>query len=85
MILNLLLQPLASALAIWYHPSAHIVTTVLITGATSGIGREIALAYAAPGIAIVLTGRDPSRLDEVESECRQRGAFVIGKRIDVRD
>ncbi len=35
---------------------------ILITGASSGIGQEIALLYAKAGINLVITGRDKKRL-----------------------
>ena len=38
--------------------------TVLITGASSGIGRETALECARMGASVVITGRDKDRLDE---------------------
>lgn len=49
---------------------------ILITGASSGIGEALALAYAAPGIFLALLGRDEPRLSAVAAACRQRGAEV---------
>lgn len=60
-------------------------THVLITGATGGIGRALALVYASPGRVLVLGGRDPERMDEVEAQCRARGAEVIPLLMDIRD
>lgn len=37
-------------------------TTVLVTGATDGIGRALALALAARGLRVLLHGRDPAKL-----------------------
>src|SRR3546814_6372298 len=37
--------------------------SIVITGGSSGIGEALALAYAAPGAFLALTGRDRSRLD----------------------
>ena len=34
--------------------------SILITGASSGIGEALALAYARPGAFLALTGRDPA-------------------------
>lgn len=42
--------------------------TVLVTGASSGIGRAAALAAAAAGAAVMVTGRDESRLAGVAAE-----------------
>lgn len=41
--------------------------TILITGASSGIGRQVALQVARQGGQLVLTGRDPSRLNETSA------------------
>jgi short-subunit dehydrogenase len=59
--------------------------TVLITGASSGIGYALALAYAARGTRLLLTGRDASRLERVESDCRTRGAEVEISTVPVTD
>ncbi|MCX5465091.1 SDR family oxidoreductase [Alcaligenes parafaecalis] len=45
----------------------------LITGASSGIGRAMALMFAEHGAAIVLTARRSALLDEVAKEIRQLG------------
>lgn len=58
---------------------------ILITGASSGIGRELAIAYADKGIKLLLTGRNAERLAEVEKICREKGAAVKTSTIDVTD
>lgn len=60
-------------------------TAILITGASSGIGRGLATAYAGHGISLYLSGRDADRLESVAAECRERGAQVEAKIIDVTD
>lgn len=59
--------------------------TVLITGASSGIGEALALEYAAPETVLAITGRDTARLESVAAACRAKGAEVISFVGDVRD
>lgn len=42
--------------------------SILVTGASSGIGKEIAIACAKMGAVVVLNGRDESRLNETVSQ-----------------
>lgn len=44
--------------------------TVLITGASSGIGAAIAKRFAAAGYELLLLGRDERKLAQVKSECK---------------
>ena len=50
--------------------------TILITGASSGIGAALARVYAAPGNRLVLWGRNDVRLNATAEQCRVRGAAV---------
>ncbi|MDG2045636.1 MAG: SDR family NAD(P)-dependent oxidoreductase [Halioglobus sp.] len=59
--------------------------SILITGASSGIGRALALHYAAPGITLFITGRDQRRLEDVAEQCRSVGAFASTWVGDVTD
>ena len=59
--------------------------TILITGASSGLGAALALYYAAPGITLHLQGRTDSRLQEIAEKCRTKGANVHTNLIDVTD
>lgn len=59
--------------------------SILITGASSGIGEALALHYAADGVSLALTGRNRERLEAVAEKCRARGADVSPKIIDVAD
>jgi short-subunit dehydrogenase len=63
---------------------ASIPTTVVITGASSGIGRALALRFARDGAILGLLGRSSDRLDTVAEECRRCGAVVSTATIDVR-
>ncbi len=60
-------------------------STVLITGASGGIGAALARNYAEPGRTLVLHGRDPIRLGAVAKECEAHGARVLTLTFDVRD
>ncbi len=59
--------------------------TVLITGATSGIGEATARAFAAEGYRIIITGRRASRLKELKVSLKDSGAKVELLAFDVRD
>lgn len=56
---------------------------VLITGATSGIGRALAEHYAAPGVTLSLTGRNTAALEVVSAAIRAKGASVATRTGDV--
>lgn len=58
---------------------------VIITGASLGIGRELALQLAEHGAHIALAARDEERLTQVAAQCRERGAAVIAVPTDVSD
>ena len=59
--------------------------TILITGASSGLGAGLAVHYAAPGVHLVLLGRDQQRLNANALLCTARGATVTTEMIDVTD
>ncbi|WP_297596390.1 SDR family NAD(P)-dependent oxidoreductase [uncultured Cetobacterium sp.] len=59
--------------------------TVLITGATKGIGRSCALAYAEKGANLILTARSSDLLDSLKEELmRKYGIKVYTLTMDVR-
>ena len=59
--------------------------TVLITGATGGIGRALALQYAEPDKVLILLGRNETVLTELADRCREQGSRAITLAIDLRD
>src|SRR5579871_3190767 len=59
---------------------------VLVTGASAGIGRATALAFAAEGARMLLAARRAGKLAEVASECLKQGAPAVHSiDLDVRD
>ena len=60
-------------------------TSILITGASSGIGSALAHHYAEPGTTLFLSGRNAIRLAEIEDTCTAAGASVHARVIDVCD
>ncbi|TDD65132.1 SDR family oxidoreductase [Jiangella aurantiaca] len=59
--------------------------TALITGASRGIGRALALGLADRGVAVGLVARRRETLDPVVEECRRRGVAAVGVTADVAD
>lgn len=59
--------------------------TVVITGASSGIGRATAREFAAQGVRLVLAARRQDALHEVVAECERAGARALAQPTDVTD
>ena len=57
---------------------------ILVTGATSGIGRATALRLSEPGVEMIITGRRMDRLVALKSEVEARGAECLVLNFDVR-
>jgi NAD(P)-dependent dehydrogenase (short-subunit alcohol dehydrogenase family) len=58
---------------------------VVVTGASSGIGRAAALALADEGAAVVAVARRARAIDDVAAACRQRGREALAVPADVTD
>jgi short-subunit dehydrogenase len=56
---------------------------VIITGASSGIGRELARRMAVAGARLSLAARDVKRLEDVRAECQGLGAKALAVPTDV--
>lgn len=60
--------------------------TILVTGATSGFGKAIAIIFAKNGYDLIITGRRAERLDAFKTELEQQyQCNVITLNFDVRD
>ena len=56
---------------------------IILTGASEGIGRALALALASQGARVALAARDAARLEELARECRGRGAEALAVPTDI--
>jgi NADP-dependent 3-hydroxy acid dehydrogenase YdfG len=59
--------------------------TAVVTGASSGIGRAVAVSLAGAGATVVLGGRTATALQDAVKEIEQAGGRAIGVTLDVRD
>lgn len=62
-----------------------IPTRICITGASSGLGRALAVIYARSGVELFLCGRNQERLSDTALICRAKGAAISTSIIDVTD
>ena len=58
---------------------------VVVTGATSGLGRQAAIELAALGCTVVCVGRNATRLDEVGGTITDAGGTAILEQADLSD
>lgn len=58
---------------------------VVVTGASEGIGRELALQLAGQGAWLALAARDGAKLEAVAEACRARGGRAVAVPTDVAD
>ncbi|MCA8008880.1 SDR family NAD(P)-dependent oxidoreductase [Burkholderia cenocepacia] len=59
--------------------------SIVITGASAGLGRALALAYAQPGTMLGIVGRNLAEVEKTAAACRARRAMVDTGAVDVRD
>ena len=59
--------------------------TILITGASSGLGYELALQYSKPHIRLILVGRNVDQLNKIANLCSARGAETYLLALDIRE
>lgn len=58
---------------------------VIITGASSGIGKELALRYAKEGAWLILAARNQEKLEATAESCRSIGGKAVAVTTDVSD
>ena len=51
--------------------------TIWITGASSGIGEALSIAFAKRGASIILSGRDKDKLEAVKSRCKNSKKHIV--------
>lgn len=59
--------------------------SIFITGASSGLGRALAIAYAQEGIVLFLCGRNKERLYDTAAICKEKGSITYTYLFDVTD
>lgn len=64
---------------------SQINKTVLITGATAGIGKACAFHFAANNYNLIISGRRKERLEEIANSLREKDIEVLVMEMDVRD
>jgi short-subunit dehydrogenase len=57
--------------------------SIVITGASAGLGEALALAYARPGVRLGLVARRADKLSAIAEACRARGATVVVGALDL--
>lgn len=68
-----------------FHPETLKGRTALITGGGTGIGLEIATAYARLGAAVMLVGRNEERVQEAAETLNRAGGKAAAAKCDVRN
>ena len=56
---------------------------VVVTGASAGVGRAVARAFASAGASVALIAREPDALEEARQEIERSGTRVIAVPTDM--
>ena len=59
--------------------------TIIVTGASSGLGRGLALAYARAGANVVAASRNMSELEELVREIEGKGGKAVAVKTDITE
>lgn len=59
-----------------YRPFSLRGKTILVTGASSGIGKSVAICISNMGAKVILTGRNQERLSEVHKKCNNDSILI---------
>lgn len=65
--------------------AANSPKTIIISGASSGIGKALAQHYADQGITLGLIARNPERLEQTKRHCEEKGAIVETLACDLQE
>lgn len=68
-----------------FAPDLFFDRVAVVTGGGTGLGKELALAFANLGADLVIVGRTESRLEEVASQIGELGRQCLGVPTDIRD
>ncbi|MFH1123605.1 MAG: SDR family NAD(P)-dependent oxidoreductase, partial [Pseudomonadota bacterium] len=59
--------------------------SAIVTGASSGLGKTMAMALAGAGADVAICARTPEKIEAAAEEIRATGAKALGMSVDVRD
>ena len=85
MLLSLPVRIIKGVVGIGVVAPAKQYKSILITGASSGIGEGLALSFAAPGVRLILVARSQAGLNRVAASCRERGATCEVRPVPLAD